>query len=175
MAFQLGQIQRFLSPNAYKDLDAFLEKLPSRAGHGLVIAGGIAWAVAGFAVLYAVMQANHVMGLRADILKAEALKPTVPIISRRPVEAAQVAQFTEKLNEFYPQLNLRAQGSAIDIRATRTDMYGAFREAVGHLFNGGQGWRVEVDSLCVGRECPFNTGVQGVFTINRMRVEKPAG
>lgn len=175
-SFDLDQIKRFLSPNAYKDLDTFLEKLPARAGHGLIIAGAIAWGVAGMAVLYATMQINHVMSLRADILKAEALKPSVPVIVTQPVDGTQVTALAKRLADIYPQLTVVSRGNVVEISSPRVEAYGAFREAVGHLFNGGDGWRANVESMCMGRECA-NGGIplKGAFPINRLNVEMPSG
>lgn len=175
-SFDFDQVKRYLSPNAYKDLDVFMEKLPARAGHGLIIAGAIAWGIAGMAVLYATMQINHVMGLRADILKAEALKPTVPVIVTAPVDSEQVKVFAQRLADLYPQLTIVTRGSIIDISSPKVEAYGAFREAVGHLFNGGDGWRANVENMCMGREC--GTGgvpLKGSFQINKLNVEMPKG
>lgn len=172
MAFQLNQLQRYISPNAYKDLDVFLEKLPQRAGHGIIIAGAIAWLLAGCAVLYASTQASKVMTLRADILKSEALKPAVPMLVSLPVSGQQLQDFAKNLEQLYPQIQISTQGDFIEVKGGKTDVYGAFREAVGHMFNGGKGWRVSVDSLCVGRECQGNIGLAGRFKINRLTVEK---
>ena len=173
MKFDLALLKRYASPHAYKDLDVFIEQLPLRAGNSIIIAGVTAWILAGLSVMYVVMQANHVMALRADILKAEALKPTVPVISKAGVDNAELDAFTKVMADLYPQLNFVAAGNRIEIRSGKTDMYGAFREAVGHMFNGGSGWRVNVEELCVGRECKNNTALFGSFTINRLRVDKP--
>ena len=173
MKIDAVMLKRYLSPNAYKDLDSFIEQLPVRAGKGIIIAGVCAWIAAGLAVLYVTMQANHIMALRADILKAESLKPTVPVISKIAVDQAEIKAFATRLTELYPQIAITAQGSRIEIRGTSTDKYGAFREAVGHMFNGGKGWRVTVEQMCVGRECANNLKLFGAFTINRLRVDKP--
>jgi hypothetical protein len=168
-------LKRYFSPNAYKDLDVFLEQLPMRVGKAMIIAGVIAWLAAGLSIVYVTMQANHVMGLRADILKAEALKPTVPVITQTPVESAEVDAFAKKLAELYPQLTIISSGNRIEMRTQSTDKYGAFREAIGHAFNGGKGWRLAVESMCVGRECKGGTGLEGAFTVHRLRVDKPTG
>jgi hypothetical protein len=168
-------LKRYFSPGAYKDLDVFLEQLPMRAGKLVIIAGVTAWLVAGCCIVYVVTQANHVMGLRADILKAETLKPTVPVITQVPVDGPEVDAFAKHLVELYPQIQVMAQGNRIEIRGQTTDKYGAFREAVGHTFNGGTDWRLNVEEMCVGRECKANTALYGAFTVYRLRVDKPAG
>lgn len=141
----------------------------------MIIAGVTAWILAALSVSYVTMQANHVMGLRADILKAEALKPTVPVITRVPVEASEVEAFSKKLADLYPQLNVRGAEDRIEMSAPSTDKYGAFREAAGHAFNGGKGWRLTIESLCVGRECEAGMALKGAFKVYRLRVDKASG
>lgn len=167
-------LKRYLSPHAYKDLDTFVEQLPMRAGHGIIIAGVAAWLAAGLAITYVTMQANHVMALRADILKAEALKPSVPVINRAPVALTEIEAFTKKLASLYPQISVSYNGNKINLRGPLTDKYGAFREAAGHAFNGGKGWRMSVDSMCVGRECE-GAQLDGTFSVYRLQVDKPTG
>lgn len=175
MKIDQAALKRLLSPSAYKNLDTFVEQLPLRAGHAAVIAGGACLLFAALSVTYVVMQANNIMSLRADILKAEALKPTVPVINKAPVADAEVAAFIKKIESLYSQINLVPAGARVEMRASNVDKYGAFREAVGHLFNGGKGWRVTVEEMCVGRECKNNTPVFGAFTVHTLRVDKPAG
>jgi hypothetical protein len=175
LKFDAATLKRYLSPGAYKDLDVFIEQMPLRAGHGIIIAGVAAWLIAGCCVVYVSMQANHIMSLRADILKAETLKPTVPVINKTPVDAAEVTAFGKTLISLYPQLQFTTNNNRIEMRAQSTDKYGAFREAVGHAFNGGQGWRLNTEEMCVGRECKANLGIYGAFTVYRLRVDKPGG
>lgn len=146
-----------------------------RAGQAAVIAGAVCLLFAALSVTYVVMQANNIMSLRADILKAEALKPTVPVINKAPVVDAEVAAFVKKIEGLYSQVSFAANGARVEMRASNVDKYGAFRESVGHLFNGGKGWRITVEEMCVGRECKNNTPVFGAFTVHTLRVDKPAG
>ncbi len=175
MKFDTATLKRFLSPHAYKNLDVFVEQMPLRAGQAAVIAGIASLVLACLSVTYVVMQANNIMALRADILKAEALKPTVPVINKAPVADAEVANFIKKIEELYPQINMIPVASRVEIRSSAIDKYGAFREAVGHMFNGGKGWRITVEEMCVGRECKNNTPIFGAFTVHMLRVDKPAG
>lgn len=177
MKFDAAAVRRLLSPNAYRDLDSFIESMPLRAGYASVVAGIVCLVVACLAVTYMSVQAGDLMRLRADILKAEALKPTVPVITKVPVDDQEVADFIKKMSDFYPQLTVTSRaGGHIEIRSKTTDKYGAFREAVGHAFNGGKGWRLSVDALCVGRECKNNNdALYGSFTVYRFRVAKPEG
>ncbi|MBU6236071.1 MAG: hypothetical protein KGQ41_09515 [Alphaproteobacteria bacterium] len=163
-----------MSPHAYKNLDVFVEQIPLRAGYAAVGAGAICLLLACLSITYAVLQANNVMTLRADILKAEALKPTVPVINKVPVADTDAQAFAKRLKDFYPQLEVNSSGARIEMRSGQIDKYGAFREAVGNVFNGGKGWRITVESMCVGRECKNNTPIFGAFTIHTLRVDKPA-
>jgi len=167
-------LKRLFSPHAYRNLDTFVEQLPLRAGQGIIIAGVAAWLAAGLAVTYVTMQANHVMALRADILKAESLKPSVPVISKIPVGEAELQPLVKRLTALYPQINISSSGNQVLIRGALTDKYGAYREAAGHVFNGGKGWRMNVESMCVGRECE-GAQLLGTFSVNRLQVDKPAG
>ena len=63
-------------------------------------------------------------------------------------------------------------GSAVSITSKATAGYAEFREAVGHVQNGGQGWRVNVDKLCVGRECK-SFPLAALLKINKVSVEMP--
>ncbi len=175
LKIDMATIKRLTSPHAYKNLDVFVEQLPLRAGYAAVAAGAICLVLACLSITYAVLQANNIMTLRADILKAEALKPTVPVITKAPVEDAQVQAFIKKMKDFYPQMDITGSGARIELRSSEISKYGAFREAVGHMFNGGKGWRVAVENMCVGRECKNATTVHGVFTVHMLRVDKPTG
>ncbi len=172
MSFDWRQYQKYLSPNAYKDLDVFLEGLPARAGNTVLIAGACAWLIAGMLIVYSGMQASKVMNLRSEILKAETLKPTIPTISNNPVSPADVGKFVKYANEVYKGLTITNSGSRIDISATDGVMFGAYREAIGHAFNAGDGWRLAVNSICVGRECK-GSFLQGSFNVERVSISQP--
>ena len=51
--FDFKQMKRITDPQAVKDLDRFLDKLPSNVGYNALIAAGITWALAGGALLFA--------------------------------------------------------------------------------------------------------------------------
>lgn len=172
MAFDVRQFQKYLSPNAFNDLNAFIEGLPARAGNTVLIAGACAWLIAGLLIVYSGMQASKVMALRGEILKAETLKPTIPTIAKVPVSPADVEKFGKYASEVYKGLEITSNGNKIDISATDGVMFGAFREAIGHTFNSGEGWNLAVNSLCVGRECK-GSFLQGSFNIERASISQP--
>ena len=57
------------------------------------------------------------------------------------------------------------------ITSTRTTNFGEFREAIGHVYNGGVGWRVGLDKLCVGRECDQKHKLAVALSLKQVSVE----
>lgn len=151
--FDWRSLKKYTSPQAADDLNAFLEKLPQNAGQTMLIIAGIAWAAAGGIGLYVTVQMQQLTELRAELQEAEALSPNVPEIDRVPVNKKLVADFVDKIKQIYTGLSINASGSSIVITAKSTAQFGQFREAIGHVQNGGNGWFVDVEKLCVGREC----------------------
>lgn len=172
--FDFRKLQKYTSPQAFNDLNDFLESMPMRAGQGMLIAAGIAWAVAGAAIFYAIIHAGQVAELRSELVKAEALVPQVPKIVRNSVPADQVSAFTQRVDKAYGNVKVSSIGNTIRVTSGNGRYFGAFREAVGHLFNGGnqrESWRIDVQSLCVGRECKPNF-LMGEFTVYKLGVDK---
>ena len=172
--FDFRKLQKYTSPQAFNDLNDFLESLPVRAGQGMLVAAGIAWAVAGAAIFYAIIHAGQVAELRSELMKAEALVPQVPKIVRNDVPGAQVKEFTGRVDKAYDNVKVVSSGNTIKVTSGNGRYFGAFREAVGHLFNGGsqsESWRIDVKSLCVGRECKPNF-LMGEFTVYKLGVDK---
>jgi hypothetical protein len=171
--FDWRSLQKLTDPKAAGDLNAFLEKLPQHAGNTVLIAAGIAWAMSGALGLYASIQARQLTELRGELVKAEALTPVVPKIQDVPIPEAEVKTFIEKVGKTYPGLTINSNGSSIIISANETGRFAQFREAIGHMQNGGDGWRVALDKLCVGRECADNQKLGVVLKVNKVSVEKP--
>lgn len=146
-------INKYLSPQGMNDMNLFLEQMPMRAGYGVLIAGGVVWLIAGLAVVYATTVAKDVAGIRAELIKSEALKPVVPKLVKTPVPANQVTRFVERVNPLYKDVTINGSGGNIKVGASSGRYFGAFREAINHAYNGGQRWRLSLESLCVGREC----------------------
>ena len=168
----MSTLQRLMQPQAASDLNDFLEKLPQNAGQVILIAAGIAWASAAAIGLYTSVQLRGLTELRAELKETQALKPLVPRIKDVPVNQRELDAFAADLSRIYSALNIKQQGASIQITAKSTALFGVFREAIGHVQNGGSGWRVSVDRLCVGRECDKNNlGV--LLKINKVSVDKP--
>lgn len=172
-SFDWRSIQKYLNPQSADDLNLFLEKLPQHAGQTVLIAAGIAWAMAGALGLYATIQAKALTELRAEFQKADALTPIVPKINNVPINETEVATFVKKIEKSYPDLKLQLNKSAVTITAGQTNKFAQFREAIGHMQNGGSGWRVMLDKLCVGRECSAAEKLGVSLKINKVSVENP--
>lgn len=172
-SFDWRSLQKFTSTQAANDLNAFLEKMPQNAGKQMLIIAGVAWASAGALGLYTTVQLQKLTELRAQLAEAESLKPIVPIVSDVPVNPEEVSKFVEKTKETYGGVDVKASGSAIVITAESLGQFGEFREAIGHVQNGGSGWRVNVDRLCVGRECDKDP-LAAALKINKVSVDKPS-
>ena len=151
--FDYRGLKKYASPKATEDLNAFLEKLPQHAGQTMLIIAGVAWACAGAVGLFTAVQLQKMSEIRIELEEAEALQPIVPQIVDKPVASDQVKTFAENTNEIYQGLEFRANGPTITMSAKSLSAFGQFREAIAHVQNGGSGWRVSVDKLCVGREC----------------------
>lgn len=171
-SFDWRVLKKLLDPKASSDLNAFLEKLPQTAGQTILIAAGIAWASAAMLGLYTVVQTQELIQLRAELRSTEALRPVVPTISDVPVSAALVQSFAETMAATYRGLQIRPQGAGVSITSPTTTSFGEFREAIGHVQNGGSGWRVTVERLCVGRECDRDK-LAALLRINTVSVDMP--
>ena len=166
-----ASINKYLSPQGMNDLNRFLEQMPLRAGYGVLIAGGIVWLLSGIAVVYATTIAKEVADIRTELIKSEALKPVVPQIITSDVPANEINGFVDRVDQLYRDVTIVASGNKLNVSSQSGRFFGAFREAVNHAYNGGQGWRLTLESLCVGRECEGGF-LQGRFAVNRLKVQR---
>lgn len=173
-SFNFGKFQKFVDPKAAGDLNVFLEKLPQNAGNTVLIAAGIAWATAAMLGVFTMVKYQQLIETRAELRATEALEPLVPKVADRPVSAGVVQSFANDMAGLYKNygLDIKVRGAAIFITARETSKFGAFREAIGHVQNGGSGWRVNVERLCVGRECKGDQ-LAALLKINQVSVDKP--
>jgi hypothetical protein len=170
--FDWRSLQKYMSPKASGDLNAFLEKLPQTAGQTVLIAAAIAWTSAASIGLYAAVKTKELITLRAELKNVETLKPMVPAIKDVPVQAAELKNFADGMSAVYRGLSIKPQGAGLYITSTGTGNFGEFREAIGHAQNGGSGWRVTLDRLCVGRECDREK-LAALLKVNTVSVDKP--
>lgn len=170
--FDIRSLQRWANPQAADDFNRFLESLPQNVGQTALIAAAIAWAAAGATGLYTTMQINSLIEKRAELAEMEALKPPVPKLIDKPVSKEVVEEFAKTLEDQYNLLNVSISGNTIVLKSNTYRAFGQFREAIGHIQNGGQGWRVQLDNLCVGRECDKEE-LGAALKINQVTVDLP--
>lgn len=171
-SFDWRSLKKYASPKASEDLNAFLDKIPQNTNQTMLIVMGIVWGLAGATGLYTTVQLQNLTELRAELAEAKSLQPIVPKIVDKAVNPKQVSTFIEDMKKTYPGLYIKASGGAVTITAKNTGFYGQFREAIGHVQNGGSGWRVNIDRLCVGRECD-RAPLAAALKINKVSVDKP--
>ena len=170
-SFDFRSMQRYFSAQASEDLNDFLEKMPQNSSNTLLIVLGVAWACAGVSGLFATVQLQKLTELRVELENAQSLQPVVPNIRNVPINRKEVEKFVERTKGTYPDLTIKDNGSAVTISAPSTVFFGQFREAIGHVQNGGSGWRVVIDKFCVGRECPREP-LSVTLKINKVSVTK---
>ena len=172
MKLDINSLNKYLSAESMGDLNKFIESMPLRAGYGVLIAAGIAWMLAGLGVVYATTVAKDVADIRAELIKTEALKPIVPKLIEVAVPNDEVKAFVDIVNPMYKDVQITANGNKISFVANSGRFFGAFREAINHAYNGGQGWRLSLESMCVGRECDKKGFLSGEFAVNRFKIER---
>lgn len=170
----MATVKKYVGPHSANDLNDFLENLPHNAGKTVLIAAAIAWGVAAASGLYATIQAQKLTQIRAEFKETEATKPTVPKISNVAIPNKEIQAFVDKAQETYRGITLKANNANIVITATSTSNFAEFREAIGHVQNGGNGWRVTLEKLCVGRECDKRNKLMATLRVNKVSVENPA-
>lgn len=172
-SFDWRSLKKYTSPQASGDLNKFLEKLPQNTNQTLLIVMAIVWSCAGALGLYTTIQMQAFTELRAELQEMEAVKPVVPNLVNQSIDRNQIARFVDQIKKTYKNINIQAKGSEVNLSAKDTRFYGQFREAIGHIQNGGSGWVLEIDRLCVGRECK-STELSAVLKINKITVEMPS-
>jgi hypothetical protein len=172
-SFDFKKLQKFANPKAADDLNVFLEKLPLHAGQTVLIAAGIAWAAAAALGLYTAVQMQGMIEMRAKLKETKALMPAVPTITEAPINKNSIEAFVKSAKEIYRGLDIKAKGSTVIISARSTANFTEFREALGHVQNGGQGWRVSLERMCVGRECDKTFKLAATLKVNKVTVMAP--
>lgn len=150
-------------------MNKFLEKLPQNTSNVFLIMTAVVWGAAATVGLYVTVKVQSLTELRAEYQEAQALQPHVPQVSNVAVPPADVKDFTARIAEIYLDLAIKPAGAKIELSSSSLINFGQFREAVGHVQNGGSGWRVNVESLCVGKECRGQP-LSAVLRINKVKV-----
>lgn len=173
-SFDWKSLKKYFGKQSSDDLNRFLENLPQKAGQTVLIAAGIAWGVAAAAGLYTAVHTQSLIELRETLKETDALKPVVPVIKNIPIPKDDIEKFVESAKESYRGIDIKVNGSTIVISATNTSSFTEFREAIGHMQNGGEGWRVQMEKLCVGRECDKRFKLAVTLRVNKVSVENPS-
>ena len=171
-SFDWKSLQKYLNPEAANDFSKFLDTVPTRAGKGVLIAGAIAWAAAAAIGFFTILQTKEITELKASYESSKAVKPLVPIITVEPVASGEVAKLVEQFKTTYPTMTYTANANNISIKSKQTADFGQVRESIGHIVNGGKGWKVEIETLCVGRECK-DSGLGAKLKIQKLKIDKP--
>lgn len=172
-SFDFRSFKKYLTPQATDDFSRFLEKVPQNAGQGALVAAGVSWAMVAALGLFTMMQMQRLTDLRAQLLESEALKPAVPVVQLQAVSQKDIKGFVENFKEIYPGLIINANNGTATVQSKQTSDYGKFREALGHISNGGSQWRVSIETLCVGRECKTNA-LDAKLKIESLKIDKPS-
>ncbi len=171
-SFDLRRYSKYLTGNSANDLNRFLEKLPQHSGNTVLIAAGIAWAAVAALGLFSMIQTQQLTKLRGELQASESLKPIVPVITMAAVPPEEVTAFAEKAKLLYPGLTVNANGNTLTIQSKDTSSYAQLREIMGHVVSGGTGWKVGVNSICVGRECASNA-IDASLRIEKVNIAAP--
>lgn len=172
-SFDWKSLQKYLNPQAAEDFSRFLDTVPGNAGKTVLVAAGIAWGAAAAFGLFALMQSSDLNKLRAELESTEAIKPVVPIINYASPNPDDLKRAAEQFKQVYPGLTMNVNGDTFSIQSKNTSDFTQFREALGHIVNGGIGWKVSVDGLCIGRECKQNA-LDAVLKIQKLNIDKPS-
>ena len=170
--FDFRTLNKYLSGQSLDDLNRFLDKVPQNAGKTALMAGGIAWAAVAALGLFSMLQTQKLTELRGQLEASESLKPIVPVVTMVPVSPDEVKTFAERAKILYPGLTVTASGNVLTIQSKDTSSYAQFREILGHVVSGGAGWKVGVNSICVGRECASNA-IDAALRIEKININKP--
>lgn len=153
-AIDMAALQRLANPQAIKDFDRFLDAMPLNVGYNALIAAGIAWVLAGIGVLFASMEASKVTALRADLMEIESLRPPIPELEYVAIGKSNLSELAKKMEKLYPGITILVDGEgSVTVSGSAVSYYPQFRAAIGHFQSGGKSWHVNVEQLCVGREC----------------------
>lgn len=172
-SFDWKSLQKFLDPQAADDFSRFLDSIPGHAGRGALIAAGIAWGAAAALGLFTMMQSKQLTETRAQLQSSEALKPVVPTVSLTPAGKDDVKSVAEEFSHVYPDLTVSANGEKFTIQSKKTSDFAEFREALGHVVNGGADWKISIDTLCIGRECK-GSALNAALKIQKLKIDKPS-
>jgi hypothetical protein len=117
--------------------------------------------------------AQSLKDIQKQLAIAEGTRITVPNISYRPVDAQILKPVMEKLKKIYPSLIIGMQDSnTINIKATTTRDFSAWRAAIGDVTYAAPGWKLGVKTLCAGRSCKGEP-LQAAILVQNVEIQMP--
>ena len=170
--FDFRSLNKYLSAKAADDFNRFIETVPQNAGKTALIAAGIAWAAVAAIGLFSMLQTQKITELRGQLEATEALQPMVPVMKMTAVPDTEITAFIEKAKILYPGLTFTNSANIITVQSQDTSAYAQLREMMGHIVSGGNSWKVSINSLCIGRECP-QRAMEAALRVEKVSIEKP--
>lgn len=151
--FDMARIQRALSDEGIRGFNDLVENLPRRSSKNVLIAAAVAWAFAGVCAVYINIMSESVATLRADVLKATALKPLVPTITEISAPAAEMTSKLETAKKVYKELNINVTDGVITLSAEDPKLYGPYLQTSYAVMGMGSGYKITLKELCEGSQC----------------------
>ena len=151
--FDIARIQRTFSDESMRNFNDFVENLPKRTSKNILIAAAVSWAFVGVCAVYINIMSSSVATLRADVLKADALKPLVPAITEISVPAAEMTPKLETAKKVFTGLNINVADGNVALSAEDSKLYGAFLQTSYAVMSLGEGYKVTLKELCEGAQC----------------------
>lgn len=166
------RLAAYANPQSVKDLDSFLDKLPMRVGTKALYIAIAMWVIAAISLLATYTKSVNLQEMRREITQAEALRPSVPIVSYKPVSQGEITLQVEKMKNVYKTLTIKQSNGVVDIAATSTRDFPVWRAAIGDLSFGGNAWRVQTKMICAGRECKGQP-LQASLAVQQLDISVP--
>lgn len=163
--------KKYLAPHAAEDFNAFLEKMPQNVGKSALILAGMIWFMVACLGMFCVVQMKSLTDFRMEMSKTEAIKPMIPTIKTEAIDQKVLKAIIDDFKTVYPDLNFSLGNGNLLIQSKSTSNYAEFREVMGHIVNMGAGWKITVESLCVGRECKQNA-LDAKLKIQKLKIDK---
>lgn len=170
--FNFAKLMKYANPNSMKDLDVFLDNLPTRAGMNGIIVASIIWGIAGAALLMTYTKSVNLRELRKELTETQAVTPSVPSISYNPIAAGLIKPQIDRMKTVYKTLTIEMVGADVKIAAASTRDFAAWRAAIGDIAYGGNGWRVQMKQLCAGRDCK-GVPLQALLSVQQLDIKIP--
>lgn len=166
-------LQRYTNAHAIKDLDKFMDDMPTNVGYNALIAAGLAWLIAGASVVFTTIEIGKVTSLRTEMMKIETLQPSIPVLKYTPVAKTEIDNIGKKIEETYYGVKVISSGEGeATVSASDTDNWPQFMAAINTLQNGAKNWKIKFSTLCVGRDCT-GSKLSAVVKIDYVRIDQP--